>query len=212
MTEVTIDTEVLGQRLPRVCVQCGEATETIRGAAFFWLSRWIWLCLLAGPAPFVFAAVWLGKRRTLLLPLCRFHGSPEYWRNCLLLFAVACQFTLLIFVPILLLEDEVAEMAGVGLFLVMVVLFLAAAAVHGGMIRAVGDISGPVRLRGVSPAFAAAAEAATEEAKERFDGPILKDLEQISRDRWKRSPPEDADPAPCREPPSDEDRYGSREA
>jgi hypothetical protein len=63
-----------GAELPLICLRCGQpATGGLLRKKFYWHERWLFILVLPGIIFYVIAALILGKRMDLAIPLCDEH-------------------------------------------------------------------------------------------------------------------------------------------
>jgi hypothetical protein len=164
-------------RLPRVCMRCGEPSTVVKCRNFSWLPPWVGFLLLAAVLPYILAAVVATKRCSVYAPLCDRHAYHWLWRT-LFIWLTLLGFLMLIgvVIGIAIAADSagtgpdwlvgVAVLASAGLFLVGLA---AIAVVKQGAIRPIEITDRSITLTRVADGFIAAIE----------------DMEdKRSRDRW----------------------------
>jgi hypothetical protein len=78
-------TELQHERLPGVCMSCGQQATLYKNKTFSWFPSWVWVLLLCSLWPFLIVALILTKRMNVGVPLCDAHRYHWVKRN---LFAI----------------------------------------------------------------------------------------------------------------------------
>ncbi len=77
--------ETRPNRLPMVCVVCGEPAEFAPHRKFSWAPPWVHILILAGLLPYVIVVAILTKRKSTDMPVCRCHRHNNAYRLLLVL-------------------------------------------------------------------------------------------------------------------------------
>jgi hypothetical protein len=113
MAQVRIrESETRSSRLPKVCLACGEPSDTTVRKSFSWYPPWAGLLVIFGLFPALIAIAVLTKRMTVPVPMCERHR--RYFSNRALLIMLPLIGVVIIcilgmFLPYLVLEPQTAD-------------------------------------------------------------------------------------------------------
>lgn len=71
----------LTERLPKVCMFCGEPSAQRIEKKFTWNPGWVHVLILAGVVPYLIVLVVTQKAMRVRVPVCKEHKSPWLWYN-----------------------------------------------------------------------------------------------------------------------------------
>jgi hypothetical protein len=177
------------QRLPDICMKCGQPSETVKDKQFAWYPPWVWVTILAGLLPFIIIAAVLTKRMRVQAPLCYAHSGHWLMRQLLL---VGTFFVLLAlgFAAAVLLSDRKTEplggMACIGVVFLLVAWIVLAIVVQVSTIRPTEITDYDITLTGVAQEFA--------EAYHQGDPYDAPGLDYRAAERWNRRDPYGPEP------------------
>src|SRR6516162_2810859 len=69
-----------GDRIPMVCMVCGEAAVKHYRKNFSWVPGWVHICILAGVLPWAIIVAILTKRMWVDVPVCEQHRG-YFWKR-----------------------------------------------------------------------------------------------------------------------------------
>lgn len=106
------EAETKAERLPEVCMACGQPAAAYVAKTFRWYPEWIGVFILLGVLPFWIMAAIMSKYMTVEVPLCEKHGRYFTTRLIALSVIVALIFLIPITVAIFALAVSDRDQAG----------------------------------------------------------------------------------------------------
>jgi hypothetical protein len=70
--------QVVDERLPRICIKCGQDATSVKRRKFSWAPQWVGILILFGLLPYVIVSLALTKKMTVDCPVCEKHKNPWF--------------------------------------------------------------------------------------------------------------------------------------
>jgi hypothetical protein len=90
------DYEVERNRLPDLCMRCGEPATMQKSRNFRWCPPWATITILAGLLPYVIVSMVLTKYKRVQVPLCDQHRGHWWVRGLIIFLGFLCLLALMV--------------------------------------------------------------------------------------------------------------------